>query len=77
MTQQGGGHILSIEARKYVFGIILAAAPILVAAGWIVEGQIDHWIGLATAVLAVGSSGLAAANVGGKGVETPGEYRAG
>lgn len=55
--------MLSNEAtRAYLYRIVTAAIPILVVAGYVASGQAELWLGLAAAVLGVGSAGLAAVN---------------
>lgn len=48
--------------RKYVYGIVAAAIPILVVFGVIAEDQVQLYLTLAAAVLGFGSSALAAPN---------------
>lgn len=55
--------MLSNEAtRAYLYRIVLAVIPILVVAGYVAGDQAELWLGLAAAVLGVGSAGLAARN---------------
>jgi len=55
--------MISNEAtRAWLYRIIVAAIPILVALGYLAGDQAQLWLGLAAAVLGVGASGLAVAN---------------
>lgn len=55
------------QTRKYAYGIIAAAIPILVVLGVINEDQVQLWLNFAAAVLGFGAAGLAAPNTPGKG----------
>lgn len=57
------------QHRTYIYGIIIAAIPILVAAGFIAGDQAQLWLTLAAAVLGLGSAGLAKPNSNPKRVE--------
>lgn len=48
--------------RAYIYRVCVALIPILVAAGIVAGGDAQLWLGLAAAVLGVGSAGLATAN---------------
>ena len=50
------------KTRQYIYGILCAAVPVLVATGVIAEDQGGLWITLIGAVLAPAGLGLAAAN---------------
>ena len=50
------------ETRRWVYGIAVAAVPLLVAYGVIAESDAALWVGLAGAVLGTGVPALAAAN---------------
>ncbi len=54
--------IQSPQTRKYVYGIVAAAIPLLVIFGVIAEDQVQLYLTLAAAVLGFGSSALAAPN---------------
>lgn len=48
--------------RKYVYGIVLAAIPLLVLFGLITEDEVQVYLNLAAAILGLGSAGLALPN---------------
>lgn len=50
------------QNRKYIYGIVTALIPILVATGLILPGISDLIVALVAAVLGLGSSALATAN---------------
>lgn len=50
------------KTRRWIYGIAVAAVPLLVAYGVIAESDAALWIGLAGAVLGTGVPALAAAN---------------
>ena len=50
------------KTRRWIYGIAIAAVPLLVAYGVIAESDAALWIGLAGAVLGTGVPALAAAN---------------
>lgn len=50
------------RTRRWIYGIAVAAVPLLVAYGVIAESDAALWIGLAGAVLGTGVPALAAAN---------------
>lgn len=50
------------QTRRYIYGIVAAAIPILVIVGVISEDQVQLWLTFAAAVLGLGSAGLAAPN---------------
>ena len=54
--------IANPKARKYIYGIVAAAIPLLVLGGFITEDDVQLWLTLAAAVLGFGSAGLAAPN---------------
>lgn len=55
--------MLTNEAtRAYLYRVAVALIPILVVAGYVAGDQAQLWLGLAAAVLGVGSAGLAARN---------------
>lgn len=54
--------ITSPQLRKYVYGLTVAAIPLLVVFGVIAEEQVQLWLALAAAALGFGSSALAAPN---------------
>ena len=55
---------LTEARRRWLYGIALAAAPLLVAAGALTGPEADMWVNLIAATLLIGSSGLASINVG-------------
>lgn len=55
---------LTEHQRRWVYGIVIAALPLLAAYGILGPDQAPMWVALAAAVLGVSSSSLAAANVG-------------
>ena len=56
-------HILSREARKWAYGVVVAALLVIGGYEIVTEGQVALWSTLAAAVLGISSSGLAAANL--------------
>lgn len=50
------------KTRRWLYGIAVAAVPILTLYGIIAESEIALWIGLAGAVLGTGVPAIAAAN---------------
>ena len=58
-----GRVIRSPKTRLYVYGVLGAAAPLLVAYGIVSEQHIALWLSLGGTILATGGLGLAAANV--------------
>lgn len=54
--------IHSPQTRKYIYGVVAAAIPLLVIFGVIAEDQVQLWLALAAAALGFGSSVLAAPN---------------
>lgn len=50
------------KTRRWIYGIAIAAVPLLVAYGVVAESDAALWIGLAGAVLGTGVPALAAAN---------------
>ena len=64
------------EARRtWLYGIIGAAVPLLLGYGVLAPEHVTLWLNLAAAVLAVGSSTLAATHVGESGVDYEGRHR--
>lgn len=61
--------------RRYAYGIAIAAAPILVGANLLTGDQADLWLNLVAAVLLLGSSTLAVANVGKEPEKYTGRHR--
>lgn len=58
------GHVIrSPKARLYVYGVLGAAAPLLVAYGIVSDTEVALWLSLAGTILATGGLGLASANV--------------
>lgn len=55
--------------RRWVYGIVIAALPILAAYGVLGPDEAPMWVALAAAALGVGSSSVAAAHVGESGVD--------
>lgn len=58
-----GRVVRSPKARLYVYGVLGAAAPLLVAYGIVADTEIALWLSLAGTILATGGLGLASANV--------------
>lgn len=58
-----GRVVRSPKSRLYVYGILGAAAPLLVAYGIVTEQEVALWLSLAGTILATGGLGIAAANV--------------
>ena len=50
------------HVRAYIYRVLTALVPLLVAYGVVTEGTVGLWLQLAGAVLAVGGTGLAAAH---------------
>lgn len=67
---------LTEHRRRWVYGIVIAALPVLVAYGLMAPDQMTLWVAVAAAVLGVSSSGLAAANVGAEPERYVGQHRA-
>lgn len=55
---------LTEHHRRWVYGIVIAALPVLAAYGILGPEHAPMWVALAAAVLGVSSSALAAQNVG-------------
>ena len=53
---------MSQQTRTYIYGIIIAAVPILVAFGFVAEDQAQLWLTLAAAILGLGGNVLAKPN---------------
>lgn len=51
------------KTRLYIYGVLGAAAPLLVAYGIVTESEVSLWLSLAGTILATGGLGLASANV--------------
>lgn len=68
---------LTEHQRKWVYGIVIAALPLLAAYGILGPDHAPMWVALAAAVLGVSSSTLAAANVGTEPEDYVGKHRAG
>lgn len=66
---------LTEKNRRWVYGIVIAALPILAAYGILGPDQAPMWVALAAAALGVSSSGLAAANVGAEPESYEGRHR--
>ena len=66
---------LNEHRRKWVYGIVIAALPILAAYGILGPEQAPMWVALAAAVLGVSSSALAAQNVGVEPEDYVGQHR--
>ena len=73
---------MSQQHRTYIYGIVIAAIPILVAAGFIAPDDAQLWLNLAAALLGLGAAGLAKPNSNPKKVQVvtipdgTGKYRA-
>lgn len=50
------------QHRTYAYGVVVAAIPLLVAAGWITGDDAQLWLNLAAALLGLGAAGLAKPN---------------
>ena len=66
---------LTEHQRKWVYGIVIAALPVLAAYGILGTDDAPMWVALAAAVLGVSSSTLAAANVGTEPEDYTGRHR--
>ena len=66
---------LTEKNRRWVYGIVIAALPILAAYGILGPEHAPMWVALAAAVLGVSSSSLAAANVGAEPEDYEGRHR--
>lgn len=53
---------MSEQTRAYIYRIVTAIIPLLLIVGWVSNEVAGAILGITAAVLAVGSSGLAAAN---------------
>lgn len=58
-----GRVVRSPKARLYVYGVLGAAAPLLVSYGIVTDSEVALWLSLAGTILATGGLGLASANV--------------
>ncbi|KAA0916473.1 hypothetical protein [Dietzia sp. ANT_WB102] len=67
---------LTETQRRWAYGIVIAALPLLAAYGILGPDQAPMWVALAAAVLGVSSSSLAAANVGVEPEAYTGKHRA-
>ena len=56
-------HILSREARKWAYGVVVAALLVIGGYEIVTDGQVALWTTLAAAILGISGSGLAAANL--------------
>ena len=56
-------HILGREARKWAYGVVVAALLVIGGYEIVTEGQVALWSTLAAAILGISGSGLAAANL--------------
>lgn len=54
---------LTPQVRTYIYGVISAALPLLVTAGFLAPEDMQQWLLLSAAILGLGSNILAAANV--------------
>lgn len=66
---------LTEKNRRWVYGIVIAALPILAAYGILGPEHAPMWVALAAAVLGVSSSALAAQNVGVEPEQYQGKHR--
>lgn len=55
--------VLNPQVRTYLYGVISAAMPLLVTAGFLAPEDVQQWLLLAAALLGMGSNIMAAANV--------------
>ena len=73
---------MSQQPRTYIYGIVIAAIPLLVAAGFVAQDEAQLWLNLAAALLGLGAAGLAKPNSNPKKVQVvtipdgTGKYRA-
>jgi len=71
---------MSQETRNYIYGIVIAAIPLIVAAGYIAPGEAEQWTNLAAAILGLSTTALAKPNANPKKVTVvpkgDGKYRA-
>lgn len=58
-----GRVVRSPRARLYLYGVLGAAAPLLVTYGIVTDTEVALWLSLAGTILATGGLGLASANV--------------
>jgi len=56
-------NVLNPQVRTYLYGVISAAMPLLVTAGFLAPEDVQQWLLLAAALLGMGSNIMAAANV--------------
>lgn len=68
---------LTEHQRRWAYGIVIAALPVLAAYGILGPDQAPMWVALAAAILGVSSSTLAAANVGAEPEDYTGRHRSG
>lgn len=66
---------LTEHRRRWVYGIVIAALPILAGFGILGPDDAPMWVALAAAVLGVSSTSLAAANVGAEPERYVGQHR--
>ena len=66
---------LTEHQRRWAYGIVIAALPLLAAYGILGPDQAPMWVALAAAALGVSSSSLAAANVGAEPEDYAGRHR--
>lgn len=55
--------ILTPKVRQYIYGIVVAAIPLLLIAGLIAPEQAALWLNLGAAVLGLGTTTTAAAAI--------------
>jgi len=61
--------LLTQETRNYIYGIIIATIPLLVAAGFIANDEAQLWLNLAAAILGLSGNALAKPNANPKKVD--------
>ena len=66
---------LTEHQRRWAYGIVITALPLLAAYGILGPYHAPMWVALAAAALGVSSSGLAAANVGVEPEDYEGRHR--
>lgn len=55
--------MLTPAVRTYIYGVVSAALPLLVGAGFLAPEDVQQWLLLAAAILGLGANVMAAANV--------------
>lgn len=55
--------VFNPQVRTYLYGVVSAALPLLVTAGFLAPEDVQQWLLLAAAILGLGSNIMAVANV--------------